>query len=77
MTQSKLIAILTLLGCVIIFAVQNYEIVELRFLLWHLDMSRALLVFFVFGGGVLMGWLLRGGKRNKEKDRSEWKKFDS
>ncbi|GJL50376.1 lipopolysaccharide assembly protein LapA domain-containing protein [Candidatus Nitrospira salsa] len=63
MTQSKLIAILTLLGCVIIFAVQNYEVVELRFLFWQLDMSRALLLFFVFGGGVMTGWLLRGGKK--------------
>ncbi len=71
MAQSKLIAILTLLGCVILFAVQNYKIVELRFLFWQLDMSRALLVFFVFGGGVLMGWLLRGGKRIKEKEQTE------
>ncbi|GJL54865.1 MAG: hypothetical protein NPIRA02_19970 [Nitrospirales bacterium] len=71
MTQAKLMAILTLLGCVVLFVVQNYEIVELRFLVWHLDMSRALLVFFVFGGGVLTGWLLRGGKRINERDLSK------
>ena len=71
MTHSKLITILTLLGCVIIFTVQNYDIVELRILFWRLEMSRALLVFFVFGGGMMTGWLLRGGKRIKIENQSE------
>ena len=62
MSQLKLIFILVLLGLIIVFTVQNYKVVELRFLLWRVEMSRALLFFFVFVGGVMVGWMIRGHK---------------
>ncbi len=62
MSQFKFIFILVLLGLVIVFTVQNYKVVELRFLLWRIEMSRALLFFLVFGSGVMVGWLIRGHK---------------
>lgn len=62
MGQFKFISVLILLGLVIVFTVQNYKVVELRFLLWRIEMSRALLIFFVFAGGAALGWLVRGLK---------------
>ncbi|MDX1411508.1 MAG: LapA family protein [Nitrospirales bacterium] len=62
MNQFKLIIILTLLGLIMVFTVQNYKVVELQFLIWRLEMSRALLFFFVFAGGVILGWMIRGHK---------------
>ncbi len=62
MKKFKLTLILILLGSMIIFVMQNYQVVQIRFLFWHLDMSRSLLVFLLFGNGALAGWVLRGLK---------------
>lgn len=62
MKHSKLSIIVILLSCLILFVLQNYQMVEIRFLFWHLDMSRSLLVFLLFGSGALAGWILRGLK---------------
>ena len=62
MKHSKLSIIVILLSCLILFVLQNYQMVEIRFLFWHLDMSRSLLVFLLFGSGTLAGWILRGLK---------------
>lgn len=62
MKLSKLTIILILIGTMILFVLQNYQVVEIRFLFWHMDMSRSLLVFLLFGSGALTGWILRGLK---------------
>lgn len=53
---------LTLFGIlmlvVVVFAVQNAEVVALRFLVWHVSLSRALLVLILFAAGMLSGWFL-------------------
>lgn len=41
-----------------IFMAQNAGSVELHFLFWGVAMSQALLVFFVFAAGMLIGWTL-------------------
>jgi uncharacterized integral membrane protein len=46
-------------AAVLIFAVQNAETVVVRFLVWEVVLSRALLVVLLFGAGLLAGWLLR------------------
>ena len=46
-------------GIVVIFVVQNVEVVQINFLFWSFSMSRALLLFFVLITGVLIGWLIR------------------
>ena len=43
----------------LIFVVQNTELVAVRFLMWDLSMSRALMFILVFGLGFLAGWLSR------------------
>lgn len=62
MTHYKLITVFTLIGVIVLFTVQNTEVVELQFLFWKLAMSRALLLFMVLAIGVIVGWLLRGIK---------------
>lgn len=68
----KLLASLALLGLLVIFSVQNYEVVQLRFLVWQIDMSRAILLFLVLAFGIGIGWTLatlRRPTRSKKIDR--------
>lgn len=62
MTHWKLISALTLIGVIVLFTVQNYEVVELQFLFWKVAMSRALMLFMVLIIGITIGWILRGHK---------------
>jgi len=62
MQHSKLTIILILISCLTLFIVQNFQVVQIQFLFWHLDMSRSLLVFLLFSSGALTGWILRGLK---------------
>ena len=56
----KLGSLLGLLVLVVVFTVQNVEVVEIRFLFWKLEMSRALMIFGVLVGGILIGWIGSG-----------------
>lgn len=60
MRHYKLVLAFVLTGLVVLFAVQNYEVVQLRLLFWSLEMSRALLLFLVFSTGMGLGWIVRG-----------------
>lgn len=60
MRHSKIILALLLAGLTMTFAVQNYEMVQLRLLFWSVEMSRALLLFLVFATGIALGWIIRG-----------------
>ena len=51
----KLILILVLAGLSVIFIIQNVDVVEIRFLFWSIQMSRALLMFFLFAIGIIIG----------------------
>ena len=57
------VTVVVLSALVIIFVFQNIEIVEVRFLLWKLTLSRALLILGTFLVGMLTGALLRRPKR--------------
>ena len=56
---------LVLLVLIIVF--QNTEVVEFRFLMWKLSMSRALMLFGTLAIGIIAGWLLTFPKYKKEK----------
>jgi len=58
----KLFLIISLIALGAIFIVQNVEIVEIRFLLWTMSMSRALMFMFLLLTGIVVGWLLRAYK---------------
>jgi uncharacterized integral membrane protein len=55
-----------LVAFVLIFVIQNTEVVEFRFLVWTISMSRALMLFGTLAIGFVAGWLLtlpKGKKR--------------
>lgn len=65
----KLFIIFFLIAMTGVFIVQNTEVVDLRFLLWKITMSRALMFVFLMLIGIATGWLLRGHLLHKA-----WKK---
>lgn len=56
----KLIVVLVLAGLAVVFIVQNVTVVEVKFLLWSVEMSRALLMFLLLAVGIVIGWFLHG-----------------
>ncbi|MBI2871433.1 MAG: LapA family protein [Candidatus Omnitrophica bacterium] len=48
--------IVALVIIIIIFILQNREVVPVRFLFWSLQMSRVVVLFTTFLLGVLAGW---------------------
>ena len=55
MVNARLVISLVVLTIVVAFAVQNAEVVEVKLLFWTASLSRALLLFLVFIGGLLTG----------------------
>ena len=51
----KLIILLVLSLLLVIFAVQNYEVVSIQFLFWSFQTSRTIVLFGAFIIGVLVG----------------------
>ena len=63
-----------LIAVVLIFVAQNTQVVEFRFLVWTISMSRALTLFCTLAIGFVAGWLLtlpkaKNEKQDKRKDR--------
>jgi uncharacterized integral membrane protein len=44
---------------VLLFIIQNFQVTELRFLMWRVALPHALLLIFVLAAGILIGWVLR------------------
>lgn len=53
----KWVAVLVLLLFLVIFAVQNYEVVHIKFLFWAFKTSRAIVIFSTLCTGVIIGWI--------------------
>ena len=56
----KLIITLILAGFVVLFIIQNVAVVDVRFLVWTLQISKSLLIFLLFAIGMIMGWAFNG-----------------
>lgn len=54
----KITFVLILVGLAVVFIAQNAQVAELRFLVWTLAMSQALLLLLVLAIGMLTGWVL-------------------
>lgn len=61
----KLLIGLILAGLVVMFTLQNADVVQLRFLFWTWSMPRALMIFGVLAVGFLLGWLLSSRLRRR------------
>jgi uncharacterized integral membrane protein len=59
------IVFICLIGLVVIFVLQNTQVVEVRLLFWTISMSRALILFATLAIGLIGGWLLMLPKRRK------------
>jgi lipopolysaccharide assembly protein A len=66
----KLVLILVIAGLSVLFVIQNVAVVEVRFFVWELQMTLSLLVFLLFAGGILAGWLLHSYWAYRKKDRT-------
>ena len=51
-----------LIVLVLIFVFQNTQVVDFKFLVWTLSISRALMLFGALAVGVLAGWILKPPK---------------
>ena len=71
----RIVIFLCLIAFVLIFVVQNTQVVEFRFLLWTISMSRALMLFGTLAIGFIAGWLLTLPKgKKKYRDESKGRK---
>jgi len=66
----KLIILLVLSILLVVFAVQNYEVVSIQFLFWSFQTSRTIVLFGAFIVGVLVGLMaiLVKGKQSINED---------
>ena len=55
---------------VIIFMVQNVEVVDITFLAWTMHLPRAIMILIVFVLGIGVGYVARG-LRARKKDKKE------
>ena len=62
MRHAKLVIAIVLVGLIMTFTLQNYEVVQLRLLFWSVEMSRAILVALVFVTGIGLGYIMRSLK---------------
>ena len=60
------IVFVCLIALVLIVVVQNTQVVEFRFLVWTISMSRALMLFATLAIGFIAGWLVTSAKVKKE-----------
>jgi uncharacterized integral membrane protein len=66
MMKIKVYTGLTLLILVVVFIVQNAEVVNIRLLFWNISMSRSLMIFMVLIIGIVVGWLMAGHFNTKQ-----------
>lgn len=63
------ILFIVLIGAVLVFVVQNTQVVEVKILFWTLSMSRALILLLTLATGLVGGWLLTVPKRRPGKNQ--------
>ena len=54
------------IGLLALFTLQNVVTVEVTFLFWTIMLPRAILLFFVFAVGVLVGWILKSAHSHSQ-----------
>jgi len=66
--MTKTIVFLILIALVIVFVIQNTQVVEFQVLAWKVSMSRALMFLGTFLIGIAAGWLSRRPKPAVKKE---------
>jgi putative membrane protein len=63
--NAKLIVVLLLSAAALLFIVQNTAVVEIRFLVWSIQMSRSIWMILLLGAGIVIGWFLRAWLKHR------------
>lgn len=66
----KLVTSLVIGFLVLVFVLQNTEVVEIQFLFWGISMSRSLLAVLLVAIGMVAGWLMSSYLSLKHKRRN-------
>jgi len=65
MNRAKMTLSLVLLGLVVLFTLQNTQVVEVHLLFWKISMSRVLMIFLVLAVGAILGWVVNSAYRHR------------
>lgn len=63
--MAKTIVFVVLAVLIFLFVIQNTQVVETKFLVWTISMSRSLLLLGTFIIGVIAGWLMKRPKHRR------------
>jgi uncharacterized integral membrane protein len=66
----KTVTIAVVVGLLVIFTMQNSEVLQINFLFWSFQTRRVALIVVVLIGGVLIGRLTAGWPRPKDNQES-------
>ena len=58
MNNFKIILSVVLGGFAVLFIIQNFAVISIRFLVWTLSISSSLMMFLLLLTGFILGWLL-------------------
>lgn len=64
MKNVKMLFVLAMICLIVIFAIQNAEALEVRFLVWTFTLRRAVMLFVVLATGIIIGWTWRSLSRS-------------
>lgn len=64
--KTKVIIIILLAVLLIVFVLQNTEIVNVNFVFWDLSIPRALLLFVCFAMGLIIGLIIPSSRKKKK-----------
>ncbi|MCK0158460.1 LapA family protein [Cellulophaga sp. F20128] len=67
----KTIIVLLFIGLIVIFSLQNAEVIDVKFFLWKISLSRVLIILGSFAIGVLVGILLSMKRKLYSKEVSQ------
>jgi uncharacterized integral membrane protein len=65
----KLVTACAVLVLLLVFALQNAAVIDIRFFWWDIRISRSLLIFVVLLTGVVLGWFTGSMVRLRKRHR--------
>ncbi len=66
--KPRIIIILLSALLVVIFSLQNAEIVQIKLLFWEMTFPRVLLILISVSIGIIIGMFISGHKKHKDKE---------
>ena len=68
----KIIISIILASFALLFIIQNFAVINIRFLFWTLSISSALLMFSLLLIGLILGWSLNSYSMHRSKKIKNW-----